>query len=200
MAEARGIRTSPLVLAAVLVAASVAQACLAQAGGSLAGKLTDLYSAPLGGVTLVLRNETTGAEAQTTTSKNGAYRFAGLPAGSYTLEAESDRLGRGHLNGIVVIAGHEERLQTAMQLELLAPRPFQSAALPTEAAAPAVLLTSERRSPNHNPSDEALQIVTDSVFAVKATDRGHEVCQFLQLRLQFLNLLWFHSTHLYLNV
>jgi len=138
MAEARGIRTSPLVLAAVLVAASVAQACLAQAGGSLAGKLTDLYSAPLGGVTLVLRNETTGAEAQTTTSKNGAYRFAGLPAGSYTLEAESDRLGRGHLNGIVVIAGHEERLQTAMQLELLAPRPFQSAALPTEAAAPAV--------------------------------------------------------------
>jgi hypothetical protein len=135
MAEARGIRTNPLVLAAILVAASVAQAALAQAGGSLAGKLTDLYSAPLGGVTLVLRNEATGLAAQTTTGKNGNYRFAALPPGNYTLEAESERLGRGHLDGIVVIAGHEERLQTAMQLELPAPQPIQGTALPTEAAA-----------------------------------------------------------------
>src|ERR1035441_1772576 len=47
-------------------------------GGVIAGKLTDLHSAPLDGVTVVVRNEATGGEARTTTARNGSYRFAGL--------------------------------------------------------------------------------------------------------------------------
>ena len=58
----------------------------------------------------------------------------------------------------------------------------------------------ERRSPNHNPSDEAVQIVTDRALAVEGTDRVHEVGQFLYLLLQFLNLLWFHFVHLNCDV
>ncbi len=95
--------------------------------GSLAGKLTDLHSKPLEGVTVVLRNQATGAEtARTTTTKSGAYRFSGLLPGEYTLEAESAQLGRGRLEGIVVDAGHEARVQTAVAFEPL-PSPVLTA-------------------------------------------------------------------------
>jgi hypothetical protein len=96
--------------------------------GSLAGKLTDLHSKPLGGVTVVLRNQATGAEtARTITAKNGVYRFSGLAPGEYTLEAESPQLGQGQLEGIVVNAGHEARVQTAMEFAPLAPSPILTA-------------------------------------------------------------------------
>ena len=89
--------------------------------GSIAGRLTDLYSKPLVGATVVLRSEATEAEQRTTTGRNGSYRFVGVAAGEYTLEAESESLGRGRLVGIVVAAGHEARLQTAMEFRTEAP-------------------------------------------------------------------------------
>src|ERR1700677_1612547 len=45
--------------------------------GSIAGRLTDLQSKPLAFATVVVRNEATGAEARTTTAKNGSYRLIG---------------------------------------------------------------------------------------------------------------------------
>jgi len=86
------------------------------ASGSVAGKLTDLYSKPLGGVTVTLRNTLTGAEVRTTTAKNGAYRFAGLAPGEYVLVAVSPQLGQGRLEGIEVTAGFEQHMQAAVQL------------------------------------------------------------------------------------
>lgn len=65
----------------------------------------------------MVRNEATGAERRTTSGRNGSYRFAGLEAGEYSLDAESKGLGAGHLDGIVVAAGHEARLQTAVDLQ-----------------------------------------------------------------------------------
>jgi hypothetical protein len=61
--------------------------------GSLSGNLTDLHSRPLDGATVILRNANNGTEARTTTARNGAYRFSGLPAGEYTLEAGATRQG-----------------------------------------------------------------------------------------------------------
>jgi len=90
---------------------------LHQLAGALAGKLTDLHSSPLAGVTVVVRNTVTGAEARTTTAKNGSYRFAALDAGKYTIEAESEQLGSGRLEDIEVAAGHEARVQAAMEFE-----------------------------------------------------------------------------------
>ena len=69
--------------------------------GALSGKLTDLHSKPLEGVTVVLRNQATGAEWRSTTAKNGAFRFTGLEPGVYTLKAESPELGRGQVEEIV---------------------------------------------------------------------------------------------------
>jgi hypothetical protein len=91
--------------------------------GSLAGKLTDLHSKPLVGVALVARNQATGAEARTITTKNGAYRFSALVPGEYTLQAESPQLGRGQVEQIMVAAGYEARVQAAMEFEPLPPSP-----------------------------------------------------------------------------
>ena len=95
--------------------------------GTLSGKLTDLYSTPLDGATLVLRNISTGAEARAVTQKNGSYRFTGIPAGEYTLVAESNRLGQGSLEGIVVSPGTEARVQAAMDFVEAAPQPAEAA-------------------------------------------------------------------------
>ena len=89
--------------------------------GSLSGKLTDLHSRPLEGVPVVARNQTTGTEARTITTKNGVYRFTGLAPGEYSVTAESPQLGRGQVEWIVVDGGHEARVQTAMELEPLPP-------------------------------------------------------------------------------
>jgi hypothetical protein len=111
--------TKPLAVVALLMFAGAGTVGFAQsaASGTIVGRLTDLYSKPLGAATVIVRNEATGSEARTTTTKNGAYRFGGLGPGKYTLEAESPLLGRGHVDGIVVAAGHEARVQTAMELE-----------------------------------------------------------------------------------
>jgi hypothetical protein len=87
--------------------------------GSLAGKVTDLHSKPLEGVAVVLRNQATGAEARTITTKNGAYRFGELEPGEYSLTVESPQLGHGQVEWIVVAAGHEARVQAAIELEPL---------------------------------------------------------------------------------
>jgi hypothetical protein len=89
--------------------------------GSLSGKLTDLHSRPLEGVPVVARNQATGAEARTITTKNGIYRFSGLTPGEYSVTAESPQLGRGQVEWIVVDGGHEARVQTAIELAPLPP-------------------------------------------------------------------------------
>ena len=129
--------TKSLVVAVLLVGTAMlvyaqsdkeAQSSQNASSGSLAGKLTDLHSKPLEGVTVVLRNQATGAVAsRATTKKNGAYRFSGLAPGEYTLEAESAQLGRGQVDGIVVDAGHEARVQIAMEFNPLEPSPILTA-------------------------------------------------------------------------
>jgi hypothetical protein len=100
--------------------------------GSLTGKLTDLYSRPLEGVAVIVRNQATGAETRTITTKNGVYRFSGLEPGEYSVTAESPQLGRGQLEDIAVAAGYEARVQTAMELALPPPTSQVLAAFPSE--------------------------------------------------------------------
>src|SRR5208283_4437315 len=102
--------------------------------GSLAGRLTDLHSAPLAGVSLVLRNRATGAELRTTTQKNGGFRVGALDAGEYTLEADDPRLGHGQLEGIVVSGGSEARVQAAILLQPGLPATAQGTSLAASVA------------------------------------------------------------------
>jgi hypothetical protein len=101
--------------AALLLGVALMYAQTAPSGG-VVGRLTDLHSKPLGGVTVILRNALTGAETRATTAKNGAYHFVGLTPGEYTLEAESSQLGQGRVDRIEISAGYEARVQTAVQL------------------------------------------------------------------------------------
>jgi hypothetical protein len=106
-----------------------APAAEAEFTGSLTGRLTDLHSKPLEGVAVIVRNQATGAEARTITARNGVYRFSGLEPGEYSLTAESPQLGRGQVEWIAVAAGHEARVQAAMELKPLLHSP-DLAALP----------------------------------------------------------------------
>jgi hypothetical protein len=120
-------------LLAALLAGAVAVEAVGQAPvgavsakpGSLSGRLTDLRSTPLDGATVVLRNVSTGAEARTITQKNGNYRFTALPAGEYTILAESKILGQGSLDGIFVSSGSEARVQAAMEFAVIRPQPAE---------------------------------------------------------------------------
>ncbi|MDR3725239.1 MAG: carboxypeptidase-like regulatory domain-containing protein [Terracidiphilus sp.] len=139
MAEVKLVRI--LAAAAVLlVAAAYLCAQNAAAPGSLAGKLTDLHSKPLADTALLVRNQETGAETRTSTTKNGSYRVDGLEPGTYTLEAESAELGRGQLTGILVQSGHEAHVQAAMTFAPLPPHKLVLAfhEIPTETFAPLV--------------------------------------------------------------
>jgi hypothetical protein len=130
MAGVKRSWTTPLAVAVLLFGAETA--VFAQPDqppsvqtSSIAGKLTDLHSAPLAGAQVILRNESTGEEAHATTAKNGVYRFTGLAPGHYTIEADSTQWGHGRLDGILVNAGHEARVQTAMRFELSQPQPVR---------------------------------------------------------------------------
>jgi hypothetical protein len=109
-------------------------------GGALAGKLTDIHSRPLDGVTLTLRNALTGTEVRTATGKGGTYRFSDLTPGEYTLEAASPQLGKGAVGGVYVSAGHESRVLAAISLtkEAEAPAPLSLLAslLPSKPVVP----------------------------------------------------------------
>jgi hypothetical protein len=117
----------PVLLGALVVCAGATAGAQAAESGTLSGKLTDLHSAPLDGATVVVRNQATGAQVQAKTQKNGSFRLSGLEPGAYTVEAESERLGRGRLEGVVVSAGHEAHVQAAMAFDPVGPRPAEAA-------------------------------------------------------------------------
>ena len=145
MAAVKRIWVKPLAVAVLLLGTGWPARAQTAPTGSLIGKLTDLHSAPLAGVTILLHNQATGTEVRATTAKDGAYRFAALDAGEYIIEAESAQLGHGRLNGILVSAGHQARVQAAMQFDLSPPasvhsvflenRPPSPLPAPTQAAA-----------------------------------------------------------------
>ena len=124
-------------MAVVLLACAAGPVLAQPAPGSLAGTLTNLNSRPLAGVTVILRNQATGAEFRATTGRKGTYRFRSLPPGVYSLEAEKPKLGRGSLAGIEVEAGAATRIQTALRFRLPTPPRFKLLArsLPVPAAA-----------------------------------------------------------------
>jgi hypothetical protein len=149
MAGVRWNWAKPLAVAVLLFGAGIPARAQSTATGSLTGKLTDLHSAPLAGATVILCNQATGTETSTTTARDGAYRFTALESGEYSIEADSSQLGHGRLNGILVSAGHESRVQVAMQFDVAQPSPVHSVFLenptlhPPPAPAPSPALTLE---------------------------------------------------------
>lgn len=153
----------PLLGAALLCATW----CCAQtaATGAIAGKLTDLRSKPLGSVTVILRNTLTGMETRTSTAKNGAYQFAGLAPGEYTLEAKS-ALGQGHLDDIEITAGFEAHMQAAVALE-----PLPAAQPPALVAAAAAMPATSSPANAPAPAPEPKPAPAAAFAAIQPTPR-----------------------------
>jgi len=140
--------------------------------GSLAGRLTDLQSAPLAGVSVLLQNQATGAEVRVVTGKNGGFRIAELEAGEYTLEADEPQLGRGRLEGILVTGGMEARVQAAMQFEPAAPELIEAAvpvATPRTAATTPRAAESQAATPSSAAAPARAQSEVASPLATQNT-------------------------------
>jgi hypothetical protein len=162
-----------LAVAVLIVGVGAAQSLVGQeaapgASGSIAGKLTDLNSMPVEDAVVVARNETTGAEMRSKTLKNGIYSFTGLESGAYTVEAESKQLGRGLLEHIFVAAGHETRVQTAMEFELSPQESVQAAIREIAPVVPAVRTADERQLVVTPASNAPLPIKPLQQLAVSA--------------------------------
>jgi hypothetical protein len=141
MARASRIWTILLWAALLLGAAAEVSAQSAQ-NGSLTGKLTDLHSAPISNATVLVRNQATGVEERTKTEENGAFHFADLSPGEYALEASSPRVGRGSIETILIDAGHDSRVQAAIEFSFPPVRPLRVIfrALETESVALAAMI------------------------------------------------------------
>jgi len=139
--------------------------------GSVAGRLTDLHSAPLGGVAVILRNPSTGAEVRAITARNGAFHFDSLEAGTYTLEADAAQLGHGRLEGILVSGGAEARLQLAIQLEPAAAAVIEAAgsrAMSAFAPAMAAVSATAAMAPSAQATELPVAAVARNVTPVAA--------------------------------
>jgi hypothetical protein len=146
----------PIVVAALCAGAAAWLHGQPEPAGSLTGRLTDLHSAPLGGVSVDLHNLATGTIVHTTTAKNGTYHFSALDAGEYTLEAESPQLGSGRLEGIVVSSRHEARVQAALQF---APPPASLRAGSSLSMARLPAASMARLPEEHPPSAPSLSLL-----------------------------------------
>ena len=80
--------------------------------GAITGNFSNPASVPLAGLTVILRNEVTGAETRTATDAGGSYAFSGLEPGKYSVEAASDDLVEVELGDVAVEAGSETRMGT----------------------------------------------------------------------------------------
>lgn len=90
---------------ALFVCAFIAVASTAvaqQTTGSIAGRVIDDLDAGIPGAAVAARNLDTGFLRETTSGENGVYRLAGLPVGTYRVEAQRAGLVRFERDGLIV--------------------------------------------------------------------------------------------------
>jgi len=147
------IRLLMLAFLTVLIALpSVAQTV----DGVIAGSVTDPSGAVIGGAAVTLTNAGTGATQTTTSGSNGAYRFALVPPGTYTLQFKAAGFGTEKVNGVLVQAS-----QTV---------PY-SAKLRVASEQQVVEVTSEAPLVQTETSDLSLQVDNTTIQNMALVDR-----------------------------
>src|ERR1043166_9279500 len=107
--EARMIRFRFFFAAAFLLSCS---ALLAQTTGNLEGKVTDPSGGALPGVTVEARSPALQGTRSVSTGFDGAYRFALLPPGEYTVTFKLEGFQPRVRPGVTVSLGKEAILDT----------------------------------------------------------------------------------------
>src|SRR5579864_2883257 len=79
-------------LALLVFVAAITPSLMAQSlvSGDLTGTVTDPSGAVVPNATVTLKSDANGATRNTTTNGNGAYRFALLPPGNYTVSVAAE--------------------------------------------------------------------------------------------------------------
>ena len=108
----------------------------AAAGGAIAGIAKDAQGKPLPGVRLRLRSATGRIVAHATSRANGAYRFARISAGDYTIEGAKQGVGNGTA-AVAVTAGQTASTELTLGAATPGPSAAAAAAPPPAAAASA---------------------------------------------------------------
>lgn len=86
------------------------------AGASLVGTVTDPAGAVIPSTPVALTNQETGEQLRLTTGEDGAYRFDGLAAGTYTLKVERQGFEPSETRDLKVQPGPEQRVDVSLQL------------------------------------------------------------------------------------
>ena len=82
----------------------------------ISGVVTDALDAAVRGVVVRARNASTGFERRTESSETGAYRLAGLPAGTYEVIAEGQGFRPSSAPAVTLSVGRDVALDITMQL------------------------------------------------------------------------------------
>jgi hypothetical protein len=100
--------------------ALAASAAFAQATARLSGVVTDPQGAHVPGVRLILVQEQTGQQRETTSSDTGEYVFLDVPVGVYRLEAQAEGFSKYVQSGIVLSVNRSLRNDVKLTVGALA--------------------------------------------------------------------------------
>jgi hypothetical protein len=119
--------TALLVCACTAIASpAVAQ----QTTGTIAGRVVDDLDAGIPGATITARNLDTGFSRNATSGDGGLYRLAGLPVGSYRVEAQRAGLARFERDGIGVNVARTTDVDIILRVAALSETVTVAAELP----------------------------------------------------------------------
>ena len=99
----------------VALLASAAPLVAQSTTGSIQGLVKDNQDAVVPGATVTIRNVKTNAVRSANTDANGAYRFLGLPVGSYELTAELAGFSKYVRDGITVSLNQDAVVEIKIQ-------------------------------------------------------------------------------------
>ncbi len=104
------------VLIFVLVIFSLPAAYAQQAGGTIAGSVTDPSGAAVVGANVTIRNIATGAERRMPTNGDGLYTAPNLVPGSYEVSVDAPGFSSTVLSGIVLTVGERREVNVALKI------------------------------------------------------------------------------------
>ena len=82
------MKSSRLLLAALVVLGTATATFAQQTTGTIAGRVLDEQKAAVPGATITAKNDSTGFTRSEVSDAEGLYRITGLPVGSYALSIE----------------------------------------------------------------------------------------------------------------
>jgi iron complex outermembrane receptor protein len=107
-------------LGAALLLAAAALPAQTAGTGTISGSIADVSAKPIPGAVLSVKNESTGTPRVVVADQEGKFSVAGLPAGSYTVEASAPSFASSRRVGVKVTAGGAETVNISLNVGELA--------------------------------------------------------------------------------